>query len=366
MHYLELEFERAVADVLSRDPELAEELRARAERGDLEAGAERLSAGLGSITDDPRELSLRAYEYSVVRPVLNVKRHDLVAVQSDAVSETWTKRVKAVGERLLRAIDATGRIELKGGDTKFSGTGFMIREDVVATNHHVADDFAEVNEDDEIVFILNLGGNPIEASIDFREEIGVVESLEFRVEEVLHMDADSDLAFLRVVPKDARKPLPRPLELSTDEIPPNHLIAAIGYPKQEIRDAETTKIINRTFGNVFDKKRVSPGQVCAVEDGNLVHDCSVLGGNSGSPVISLETGMVIGIHFDGEFLKKRFAIPAAAIDAELEVALERSRTRRLSLDAGRPAAGIGLIAAKPPQPSRHSTRTDGRGLRTGT
>jgi len=360
MRYSEETFAHALDDVLSRDRELAEELQARTEQGEIAAVAEGLAKEFESITDDPRGLSRRAYEYRIVRPVLNVRRHDLDVVESDAESETWKKRLKDAGEHLLRAIDATGRIELRGGTATSAGTGFMIREDVIATNQHVAAQFAELNDDGVFDFIINLGGDKVEAKIDFREEIGVKESLEFRLVEVLHMemDVDPDLAFLRVVPNKEGLPLPQPLELFTGEIQPNHWVAAIGYPKREIRNPETTELINRTFGNVFDKKRVAPGQICAIQGGVVVHDCSVLDGNSGSPVICLETGKVVGIHFDGEFLQTRVAVPSAAVQATLATALA---PKQPSPDVGDAAATEepAPAAAKPRKRSRRTARRSG-------
>ena len=41
----------------------------------------------------------------------------------------------------------------------------------------------------------------------------------------------------------------------------------------------------------------------------LLHDCSTLGGNSGSAVFDLESNRVIGIHFAGQFQEQNFAWP---------------------------------------------------------
>lgn len=34
----------------------------------------------------------------------------------------------------------------------------------------------------------------------------------------------------------------------------------------------------------------------------LTHDCSTLGGNSGSAVVDLDTHQVVGLHFGGKYL----------------------------------------------------------------
>ena len=46
----------------------------------------------------------------------------------------------------------------------------------------------------------------------------------------------------------------------------------------------------------------------------LFHDCSTLGGNSGSPLFSLETGDVVGVHYSGIFMWRNEAVPAADIE----------------------------------------------------
>ena len=45
----------------------------------------------------------------------------------------------------------------------------------------------------------------------------------------------------------------------------------------------------------------------------ILHDCSTLGGNSGSPLIDLETHKVIGLHFGGIEKNANFAIPLFAM-----------------------------------------------------
>ena len=42
----------------------------------------------------------------------------------------------------------------------------------------------------------------------------------------------------------------------------------------------------------------------------LTHDASTLGGNSGSAVVDLSTGRIIGLHFAGIYLDANFAVPA--------------------------------------------------------
>ena len=75
------------------------------------------------------------------------------------------------------------------------------------------------------------------------------------------------------------------------------------------------------FGDVYDKKRLAPGQVTEARPDVVLHDCSTLGGNSGSVVLDLATGEAVGLHFAGRFLEANYAVPAAVVAARLEQVL---------------------------------------------
>jgi V8-like Glu-specific endopeptidase len=69
--------------------------------------------------------------------------------------------------------------------------------------------------------------------------------------------------------------------------------------------------MRRIFSEIYNVKRLQPGEISGetVKDFEIFHDCSTLGGNSGSPVIDLETHRVIGLHFGGRYMEKNHAIP---------------------------------------------------------
>jgi endonuclease G len=71
------------------------------------------------------------------------------------------------------------------------------------------------------------------------------------------------------------------------------------------------------FGDVYDKKRLAPGQIRQSGPEELQHDCSTLGGNSGSVVLDLATGDALGIHFAGRFLEANYAVSASVIEGRL-------------------------------------------------
>jgi hypothetical protein len=120
------------------------------------------------------------------------------------------------------------------------------------------------------------------------------------------------------------------LTRSTENFSPDDLkgcyVAVIGHPSAEIR-YNSLEDFDLVFagGNPWEK-RFMPGRVSSSQsdaDGLLVHDCSTLGGASGSPVVYLAsadrkvgslTGKVIGVHVGGSPTMENRAIPIPKIE----------------------------------------------------
>ena len=94
-----------------------------------------------------------------------------------------------------------------------------------------------------------------------------------------------------------------------------------------------------------------PGQVTEVRPDILLHDCSTVGGNSGSVLVDLATGEAIGLHFAGRFLEANYAVPATVVAARLE------RLRRRPGSPGAAVAGPAAPAAATPAPAPPGTQT---------
>ena len=61
-----------------------------------------------------------------------------------------------------------------------------------------------------------------------------------------------------------------------------------------------------TLDDVLAATRTSKGQL-------FQHDCSTLGGNSGSCVVDLDSEQVIGLHFQGTYLDANWAVTLAKL-----------------------------------------------------
>lgn len=234
-----------------------------------------------------------------------------------AESPTWRTVLEAARSRIEQAVARVGRVELLDHLTmEWAGTGWIVDRvggrSIVATNRHVASLFAHIDDAGGARFAKNLLGRLIGAQVDFREEYDLPVAFEVRVERVLYLAGpeEPDIALLEL---SSDVVLPDPLELAAGEAQDRQLIGVIGYPAHDSRNGHAD--MERYFGEIFDVKRFAPGKVSFRADGEhyFVHDCTTLGGNSGSAVIDLDTGRAVGIHFAGTYLQGNFAVKAESI-----------------------------------------------------
>lgn len=265
----------------------------------------------------------------VGRPVLDVKEGQVELKIEEAESQIWKGRLERASDRLKPGIRAVGRIEVENHPrASWLGTGWLVQNDVVVTNRHVAELFVR-GDGARFRFRTGLDDRIMRPAIDFVEEFDSDEPHEvpFYDYNVIHVEGDSgpDLAFLRVEPVDGR-PLPKPVELSLVPAVENDQVAVVGYPARDpyFPDQE---LMNRIFKGRYNKKRLAPGLVTGATSHRLHHDCSTLGGNSGGEVVALDSGQAVALHFAGTLFETNHAVPAELVGNRLEDALS-GRIRR--------------------------------------
>ncbi|MEV8533330.1 serine protease [Streptomyces sp. NPDC051211] len=273
-------------------------------------GLEKLAAGRRDDVDDDEYFGVEAIVLLEGRPAILVQGQDFAAQAGDwAVLE---------GQRagIRESIARVGRVEVSGHlDLDWLGTGFLVSPDVVMTNRHVAAEFTRSDGGGGFTFRPGMG-----ARIDTREELGAPASdgsFEFNVTEVVGIHSEVDMALLRVAPAaGGGGTLPTPLPVAADA--PADLagrpVYVVGYPAADGRRNEP-EAMSRIFMDVYNVKRLQPGTATALlTDGfTMTHDCSTLGGNSGSPVFDLADHRVLGLHFGGRFRSGNFAVPLFAL-----------------------------------------------------
>ena len=276
----------------------------------------RLLGGTRALRDPGQ--TLRNIVLRVGRPVLAVVDGSAQLEFRDSQSEVWRSRLQASSAKLQRAAGAVGRINVSGRpDVPYVGTGWLVEKDAIATNRHVAREFGQRRRDG-FTFKKEHGSASTGVSVDFLEEAGRTEEFSFPIVEILHIEDDDgpDFALLRVG-ESRGQALAQPIPLSMSPPQAKQQVAVMGYPARDSR-APDAQLVQDIFGDVFDKKRLAPGQVTEAKADVLLHDCSTLGGNSGSVVLDLETGHAVGLHFAGRFLQANYAVPATVVAERLE------------------------------------------------
>ena len=136
----------------------------------------------------------------------------------------------------------------------------------------------------------------------------------------------------------------------------------MGYPARDSRVADE-QLVQSIFGDVYDKKRLAPGQVTEARADVLLHDCSTLGGNSGSVLLDLATGRPLGCTSRAAFSRPTTRCPRRWWRSVSNRHGGRSRTA--GLPAGRITIRFRLLPAVVTQttdggtPSEHEPMVEG-------
>ena len=308
------------ASVQQNDPKLAEESR--------DTGAE-LEAFTAAPSPEAveKQIELESIVMRRQRPVLAIRDNVTKLIFIDeADSEIWGERLKKARPLLDRAIPAVGRIDLTGARLDWVGTGWLVAENIVVTNRHVANEFAARSEG--LAFKMGLN-EQMSADVDFLQEIDNSKRLVFKLLKPLHIEEPPgpDVAFFEIEIVSGNAKLAEPIDLAT-RIANTENVATIGYPAYDSRIPEPD-LMERIYGKIYNKKRLAPGGVTQIESTRLCHNCTTLGGNSGSVVFDLTNGQAVGLHFSGSFLATNYAVRADVVKKLLDD-IRSGRRRRQS------------------------------------
>lgn len=250
------------------------------------------------------------------------------------VQDDWINKVEVTidgfeAQELINLLDANrasieptiplvGRIDVThfpGSD--FVGTGWFIGPDIVVTNRHVAMLIARW-DGRQFVFRRGIASRLIESSVGTAHEFddtALDPARSFPVSEVLYIEPESgpDIAFLRVRrrPDGSRR---THIEVNNTDAGDNVPVLVVGYParapKSVIPDQDRMREL---FRDRYDVKRVAPGYTMSPREAATRHDCTTLGGNSGSLVLDPKTGKALGLHFAGLYQESNYAVRASVL-----------------------------------------------------
>ncbi len=317
-----LNFEERILRRLPRSPanEIISRRRLRDSRLDI-ARINRLMDRVraGETLDETETITL----FSIISPELRPAIPVLNDLPEPTDHPLWLDLNESAAQNILgKVCKATGRVEYSSGaEFKPYGSGFLVADDLILTNRHVADVFSMSVRG--IGHFLKFG---YDVRINFCREIDRWDTdptCTKAVTEVLMLHPWFDLALLRIQEKpDGAEPLS--LAIADADTTQDTRVAVVGYPS---RNPDEDVEIQRQVIREFDSKHVSPGFVDEVTvksfDGKtgraIGHDSSTLTGNSGSPVVDLQTGNVVGLHFRGNADGLNWAVPACDIASDARI-----------------------------------------------
>lgn len=282
-----------------------------------------INTGKTKATEGLQPLNVKLLEAIIKqaeRPAIKIQNNSFETPRT----EYWKTRLEPYRAIIDTAIKSVGRIEVREHNQGFEyvGTGWLVTDDIIVTNRHVAQSFAW-QQGNNFTFQVNpVKNKTIKVNIDFREEFRINEEEQFDIVDVLYIEPQqgSDIAFLKV--KRSGDKISRSIiSLATETVRGASEIAVIGYPARDShRNPLEPAQLFEIFEDVYDVKRLQPGEVMSAELKTapvFTHDCSTLGGNSGSVVLDFKTGKAVGLHFGGKFNSENYAVPARIIEQRL-------------------------------------------------
>jgi hypothetical protein len=213
---------------------------------------------------------------------------------------------------LRDAISCVGRIDISSAVHGFEGTGFLIQDNLIATNRHVLQAVARRESDGNWTLKQDL-------TIDFGHEFRARESVGRRalrrvifagskpILEVGPVDHKKlDLALIELEP-GAPEDLPRAplsLDVAGDWAAPDVAVYTLGYPANPGVGTYPRTLLEQLFQMTFGCKRLAPGKIMRsrlmVHTWTLAHDATTLGGNSGSVILVVgREHAAAGLHYGG-------------------------------------------------------------------
>ena len=333
-------------DAIRQDPELMEEVAHSRTRAielldaeglsmDVDAFSEAVAEFANSGTISSRSDAVAFMEAIILRmgrPSFLIRNGTYEIPSGQRI---WKDRLQPRRLDIENAIKAVGRVELQGHESfAWVGTAWLVERDLIVTNRHVASIFAQ-GGNGNFTFRPGRGGVGIRASVDFKEEFNITAEDSVAIDRILFIAPDRtgqpDMAVLKLGRTASGPPIP----LADTSQPEGEYVAAIGYPaRDDLRNDPGAAL--SIFNDIYQKKRIAPGQIMlsGVSDpGVFRHDCSTLGGNSGSVILDVNTGKALGLHFAGRFEDANLAVRIEAVKQVLANVSRTSRTRRSVTEA---------------------------------
>jgi hypothetical protein len=270
-----------------------------------QAALDKLRRGEAPTID---ELTALEIVVRLLRPVVFSRNGALADLPDQAGHNLYPQQLKdgwSAFQTLIKPmLPSIGRIENK--ERKHVGSGFLVADGVLATNRHV-------------LGVLTFGSEalaPGTARVVFRQEIDAANSAAdiAAIEGVAAIHPTLDMVLLTVAKQG------RPIvEMEPVAVTETTQVVTLGFPGED--PVNNPLFLSGVFGGKFGVKRAALGEVLdGSEAPSLFHDCSTTQGNSGSPIFSLGSGKVAGIHRAGYFMYRNEAVDARELGTFVQAA----------------------------------------------
>lgn len=230
----------------------------------------------------------------------------------------WEGTLDTSAGMLRDAISCVGRIDIPSATQGFEGTGFLIQDNLIATNRHVLQAVAQRGGDGSWTFKEGV-------TIDFGHEFRARDSVGRRalrrvvfagskrilgVGPVDHTKLDLALVELEPTAPENLPRAPLALDVAGDWADPDLTVYTLGYPANPGVEAYAPTLLEQLFQMTFGYKRLAPGKVmrpqASVHTWTLAHDATTLGGNSGSVILVVgREHAAAGLHYGGRRVEPR-------------------------------------------------------------
>lgn len=214
---------------------------------------------------------------------------------ADDLRTQWTSFRAQMGTLAFSA----GRVDAQDG--RPLGTAFLVAPNRILTNDHVLDALSYGT------FEIERGQGTVH--FQWRWEPANTEGPVMITRAIAH-DGVLDVALLEIDPPAGFAH--QPFELDTADPAVGDYVAVVGYPMRD-RSNRNPAFTDQLFEGKYDVKRGAPGEIVRTQTPVAFHDCSTLGGNSGSPVLSLRSAKVVGLHRSGVFMYRNEAVQVSAL-----------------------------------------------------
>jgi len=293
-----------------------------------EAALDRVASG--TLPANLRDEEVSALEAIVLvsgRPAMGFVNGRVQRPPAIGANSTWRVLVATFGSEVNTVAASVGRITLNrpGEPAEILGTGWRVGANLVITNRHVAKDVMT----DPLLPVDQWTAGSVHPSMITFNAAGSA----FTLSAPAYVAADESIDFA-VFRLQATAPIPPPLVTEFDEVVVGRMVArdggtafvgnplyAIGHPWRPFYSSAVSSVFGTADGSI----RWSPGYATRLDVAApiLEHDCSTLGGSSGSCMVSADSHAVVALHVGGRDVAELTGMGASNVALPLAGLLHR-------------------------------------------